>query len=166
MLSTSSRNLGVFVLALAALTRVDLAMAEEASGTVDFKGKTANLKYAYLVTGPDSMDPNARVRQIILSQTDLAADIQACTAMGCITNNLTEGMTVDLVAGPRLFYWVVLNGQLIQHSGTEETTSLVTTHDEPGRVAGTLTIDDTGSGGPKVEAEFDVVLLKEFDSVF
>jgi len=166
MLGNGNRNSCVLVLVFAALTSAGFATADETSGTVNFKGKTANLEYAYLVTGPDAMDQEMTVRRIILSRTDIAADIQACTSLGCSTDNLTEGMTVDLVDGPRLYYWVVLDGQLIQHSGTEETTSLAATRDEPGRVSGTLTIDDTGSGGPRIEAEFDAVLLKEFDSVY
>jgi len=156
---------GVLVLALAALTRVDVTMANEATGTVNYQGKTATFKYAYLVTGPDAMDQETIIRRVILSETDIASDILACTTLGCSTDNLNEGMTLDLVDGPRLYYWVVLNGQLVQYSGTEETSSLAATRDEPGRVAGTLNIDDTESGGPKIEAEFDAVLLKEFESL-
>jgi hypothetical protein len=166
MHSNGSRYLGVLVLALTALAPVDVTMADEASGTVNYQGKTATFKYAYLVRGPDAMDQETIIRRVILSQTDIAADIEACTTLGCSTDNLTEGMTVDLVDGPRLYYWVVLNGQMVQYSGTEETTSLAATQDEPGRVAGTLNIDDTGSNGPKIEAEFDAVLLKEFDSIY
>jgi len=139
-------------------------MADEATGTVNYKGRTATLKYAYLVKGPDEMDQETIIRRVILSQTDIAADIQACTTLGCCTNNLTEGITVDLDAGSRLNYWVVLNDQLVQYSGTEQTTALEATQDEPGRVAGTLNIDDTEADGPKVEATFDAALLKEFEA--
>ena len=164
MQSNGSQYLGVVVLALAALALMDVAMADEATGTVNYKGRTATLKYAYLVKGPDEMDQETIIRRVILSQTDIAADIQACTTLGCCTNNLTEGITVDLDAGSRLNYWVVLNDQLVQYSGTEQTTALEATQDEPGRVAGTLNIDDTEADGPKVEATFDAALLTEFEA--
>jgi hypothetical protein len=160
--SQGSRYLSVVVLALSVLARVDVAMADEATGTVNYKGRTATLKYAYLVKGPDEMDQETIIRRVILSQTDIGADIQACTTLGCCTNNLTEGVTVDLDAGPRLNYWVVLNDQLVQYSGTKRPTALEASLDEPGRVAGTLNIDDTEADGPKVEATFDAALLKEF----
>jgi hypothetical protein len=98
--SQGSRYLSVVVLALSVLARVDVAMADEATGTVNYKGRTATLKYAYLVKGPDEMDQETIIRRVILSQTDIGADIQACTTLGCCTNNLTEGVTVDIDAGP------------------------------------------------------------------
>jgi len=161
-----NRNAGrlphILVLALAALLPLGAAIADEVKGTVNYKGKSATLKYAYLVSGPDSMDDKVIIREVILSQTDIAADIQACTTLSCSTNNLTDGLTVDLDAGPRLNYWVVLNKQMTQYSGTAAPDALNATLDEPGRLAGTLSITGSGSDGPKIEATFDVVLLKEF----
>jgi hypothetical protein len=34
----------------------------------------------------------------------------------------------------------------------------------PAHLAGRLAIDDTSAGGPKIDAKFDVTLLKEFKS--
>lgn len=162
MEGNSNRYGGVVAFVLALLIPAGVATAGEAKGTVSFKGKTATVKYAYLVKGPDEEDAETTIRRVILSQTDIAAKIQACTTMSCSTKDLTEGATVGLDAGPRLNYWVALNDQLVQHSGTKETTALKATRDEPGRLAGTLRIDDTAADGPKVEAEFDAPLLKEF----
>ena len=162
MCNRGDRYLGVVLLLLAALITSGVAVADETKGTVSYKDKTATLKYAYLVKGPDSMDPEIIIRQVILSQTDLSADIQACTTLSCCTNNLTEGLTIDFDAGPRLNYWVVLNNQMVQYSGTQTVEALDATRNEPGQIAGTLFIDATASGGPKVEATFDATLLKEF----
>ena len=162
MEGNSLRTGGMVVFVVALLIPGGVVTAGEAKGKVSFKGKTATVKYAYLVKGPDDVDTETTIRRVILSQNDIAAKIQACTTMKCSTNDLTEGATVDLDAGPRLNYWVTLNDQLVQHSGTKETTALKTTKDEPGRLAGTLHIDDTAFDGPKVEAEFDAALLKEF----
>jgi len=164
MYKRNDRKLGAVLLILAVLLLPLEATADEANGTVNFKGKTATLKYAYLVRGPDSMDPETIIRQVILSQTDLSADIQACTTLSCCTNNLTEGVSFDLDAGPRLNYWVALNDQMIQHSGTKPMEVLAATSNESGHLAGTLSIDDSAGGGPVVEVVFDAKLLKEFDS--
>jgi len=164
MYNRGNRYLGSALLVLALLMALSVATADETTGTVNYKGKTATLKYAYLVTGPDAMNPETIIRQVILSQADLTKDIQACTTLSCCTNNLGDGITVDLDDSPRLNYWVVLNNQMVQYSGTKPTTALNATRNEPGQVAGTLSIDDTAAGGPRVEAVFDATLLKEFET--
>lgn len=62
---------------------------------------------------------------------------------------------------PRLNYWVVLNGQRVQYSGTESTAALKLTTDSPQRLAGSLAFDGARAGGPEVALEFDAPLLKE-----
>jgi hypothetical protein len=139
------------------------AEAGEAKGTLTHPRGTLALKYAYLVKGPDAVDPAISVRRLILSAEDLGAKLAACTTMSCTDGEVTEGMTVDLDGGPRLNYWMAIKGGMVQYSGTEKLEALKTRSDEPGKLAGTLSLDDTGSGGPKVEVEFDAALLKELD---
>jgi hypothetical protein len=136
-----------------------------AKGTLSYKSKAGALtmapKFAYLVKGPDAVDSSKIIRHLILSATDLGAKIQACTTMSCTDSDLGSGMTVDLDAGPRLNYWVVLNNQRVQYSGTEPPASLTLTTNTPSRLAGTLTFDSTAAGGPQVAIEFDAPLVKE-----
>jgi hypothetical protein len=73
-----------------------------------------------------------------------------------------EGATVDLAGGSRLNYWTVLDGQKIQYSGTARNESLSTRSSDQGRIAGSLAIDDTAGGGAKLNADFDVTVLKDF----
>jgi hypothetical protein len=70
-------------------------------------------------------------------------------------------MTVDLDAGPRLNYWISLNDQRVQYSGTAMPVALKLTTDTPTRLAGKLTIDDTAAGGPKIDVDFDTPLVQE-----
>src|SRR5215467_171189 len=60
----------VFVL----VASVGLSAADDAKGTLNYKGKSKDfavaLKYAHFVKGPDDMDPKATVKRIILSSTD------------------------------------------------------------------------------------------------
>ena len=111
--------------------------------------------------GPDAIEPGKIIRKLILSTTDLGAKIDACKTMSCTDADLGEGLTVDLDAGPRLNYWVVLNGQRIQYSGTEPPASLKLTTDTPQRLAGTLAFDGTAAGGAQVAIEFDTPLVRE-----
>ena len=97
--------------------------AGEAKGTVDYKGRTTNVKYAYLVKGPDAVSKQT-IRRLILSSTDLAAKIAACKTMSCTDSDLGDGLSVNLEDGPRLNYWMVMNGQKVQYSGTEPKGSL------------------------------------------
>lgn len=138
------------------------ALAGEVNGTIAHRGNAIPVRYAYLVKGPDSMDPKTIVRKIILSATDLEAKIRACATMSCADSDLNDGMTIDFDAGPRLNYWVVRNRQTVQYSGTAPPTVFAATRNEPTHLAGTLSFDSAGSGGPKVELRFDAALLKEF----
>ena len=136
--------------------------AGEAKGTLSHKGKVVTLTRAYLVTGPDAVDPKRMVRRIILSAKDVGAKVRACETMGCATDGVMEGLVVDLDGGPRLNYWMTLNDQLVQHSGTKPPAALKASADEPKRLAGKLSFDDTAALGPKVDVEFDATLVKEF----
>src|SRR5258708_34460723 len=141
------------------------AAGGSATGTVTFKSKgapiTATLKYVWLVKGPDAMDPKMTIRHLIFSATDIGAKIAACKTMSCTDADLGSGMTVDLGTGPRLNYWVSLNDQRVQYSGTVTPNALKLTTDTPGRLAGKLSIDDIAAGGAKVDVEFDTPLLQE-----
>jgi hypothetical protein len=136
-----------------------------AKGTLTYKSKsgviTMTPKFAYLVKGPDAVDPGKVIRHLIFSPTDLGAKIEACTTMSCTDSGLGSGLTVDLDAGPRLNYWVVLNDQRVQYSGTEPPAALSLTTNTPARLAGKLVFDGAAMGGPQVDIEFDVPLMKE-----
>jgi hypothetical protein len=147
---------------VASLLAAPALAADTASGTVTYKTRSATFKYAYLVKGPDAIDPKLTIRELILSSADIGAKLQACKTMSCASGLVDEGMTVDFGAGPRLNYWLVMNGQKIQYSGTAQPTAFTGAQNDPARLAGKLRIDDTAAGGPRVEAEVDVGLTKEF----
>ena len=157
------RSVLAFICATALFAiKITPSVAGETKGTITAAKGTVTIKYAYLVKGPDSLDPKKIIRKIILTDQDLGAKIAACTTMSCADSDLTSGLTVDLDGGPRLNFWMVMNGGMVQHSGTEETTALKLTADEAKRLAGKLSFDKTSSGGPKVGADFDATLVKEF----
>jgi hypothetical protein len=159
----SARRICTLTLALAAaLAWGASAAGNEGKGTIDYKGRTTTLKYAWLVKGPDSMEPKQTIRMLILAADDIGAKISACKTISCASGALQEGATVDFDAGPRLNYWVVQNGQRIQYSGTAKPATFTPLANEPGRLAGKLAIDDSAAGGAKLAAEFDVTVLKEF----
>ncbi len=138
------------------------SVAGEAKGTLTHPKATVTFKYAYLVKGPDAIDNKKIIRRVILTAEDYAAKLQACAAMSCSDGELMEGLTLDLDGGPRVNYWMVLKGQMVQHSGSKESTVLKITADDTKRLAGKLSFDDSGSGGPKVDVEFDATMTKEF----
>lgn len=136
------------------------AAAGDAKGTVAYKGRTVAVKYAYLVAGPDAMTKQ-KIRRVILSTQDLSGKIASCTTMMCTDGGLTEGLSINFEDGPRISYWMVMNDQKIQYSGTEPKGSLSLKADDAKKIAGTLKFDKAAAGGPKVDVEFDAALLKE-----
>ena len=137
-----------------------------AKGTLIYKSRagtfTANLNYAWLVKGPNSMDPGRTLRHVILSATDIGPALQSCKTMMCADGQLTQGMTVDFDVGPRLNYWISLNGQKVQYSGTVAPDAFAARVNDARHLAGRLAIDDATAGGAKVDVEFNSKLSKEF----
>ncbi|MEP6701561.1 MAG: hypothetical protein ABJB04_01140 [Betaproteobacteria bacterium] len=161
-MSVSMRCVARVAALVAGLALVMAAAAEPATGTLKYKDKRTTLKYAWLVTGPSDVDPDKTVRRLVLSATDIGAQLLACRTFSCTDTEVHEGMTVDLVPGPRVHYWVAINFQTTQYSGTTNSDVFAARSNDPQRLAGKLSIDDLGAGGPKVDAEFDVALLKDF----
>ena len=156
------RTASAFATLAAAFAFAGSVSAEPAKGTVAQGGRSATIRHAWLVAGPDAIDPKTTVRQVVLSATDIGARIGACARMGCVSGLVEEGMTVIFGAGPRLLFWVSLNGQRVQYSGTEAPSSFVATANEGKRIAGRLVIDKTTSGGSKIDVQFDAPLVKTF----
>jgi hypothetical protein len=159
--TTASRRAVVAAAALA-LAGTALAAGNDAKGTIAYKNFNVALKYAWLVKGPDSMDPKKTIRKLVLSATDIGAKLAACASMSCADGSVTEGATVDFDSGPRLNYWMVVNGQKVQYSGTVVPSALAAKANDANHVAGRLTIDDAAMGGPKIDAEFDATVGKEY----
>ena len=139
------------------------AIAGDAKGTVTYKDRTADVKYAYLVKGPDSVTKQP-IRRLVLSTKDLGGKIAACKTMSCTDSDLDDGLSVNLEPGPRFNYWMVMNGQKIQYSGTEPVAALAAKTDDAKKLAGTLRFDKTSAGGPKVDVTFDAPMVKELSA--
>ena len=146
------------VIALAAFAAP--AVAGDAKGTVLYKGRTLEVKNAFLVTTKDAMSGKS-MRRLILAPKDIGAKINSCAKMSCVDGDLDDGIEFDFVDGPRLNYWLVMNGQKIQYSGTEPKESLAATTNDAKKVAGALKFDKTSAGGPKVDLTFDASFVKD-----
>jgi hypothetical protein len=147
---------------LALCAPLDAHAADTGSGKLDYKGRSAALKYAWLVTGPSDMAPGKTVRRLILSASDIGAKLDACTTFSCTDAQVTEGATVDFTGGARIDYWIAMNGQKVQYSGSTRPESFAARANDAAHLAGRLAIDDASAGGPRLEAEFDVARLKDF----
>jgi hypothetical protein len=138
---------------------------ENSKGSLVYKGnkKTYNveLKYAHFVTGPDSFDPDKKIRRLIFTSSSLESRIKTCEVMSCVDRYI-EGIQVDLDAAHRILYWVNLNDQLVQYSGTAALDAISISSQSDDRIAGRLQIDNAAGGGPVVDVTFDAALIKSF----
>lgn len=136
-----------------------------ATGTARYTSKkgpiTVTFTHAAAVSGTDAFSGKP-MRRLVLSTRDVSGALKACDSMmRCSTGGLEEGMTLDVSPGePRYGYWFVANGQLVQYSGMVAPDALTLTTDSPTRLAGTLTLDQAGAGGPVVKVTFDAAVLK------
>ena len=133
--------------------------ANTASGTMIIGKHTVAIKYVYLVSAAEGAKKD---RRLIFSAKDLAASIGKCTTISCTTNDLNEGLELELDSGERMNLWAVANGQKVQHSDTVVRSELAATADKPDAVSGVLAIDRSSIGGPKINIDFKAGLTKAF----
>ena len=139
--------------------------ADSASGTITFKGGKCVVKHGWLVRGPDEMDPSITVLRLYLSSADGSAAAKACKTLSCADYSLRDGAMVDFGDSRHLAYAVRLNGERLQYSGGTNSEAFTLTTNEPNRLAGKLLIDDTASGGAKVDVIFDLTVVNTFTSI-
>lgn len=151
---------GCVLLGFAFNTRSDVGKGKLVYKTGS-KAFDMNIKSAYFIAGPDGFDSGKKIRRLIFTTNTLDDKIKSCGAMNCVDQYI-EGLQVDLDAAPRLLYWISLNNQLVQYSGTAQNEFLTLTTDSPDHLAGTLKFDQSASGGPAVDVTFDAKLLKTF----
>lgn len=148
-----------------------VAFAGDAKGTVKYehKGKTrtAEFKYAYLVTGPNAINPSKITRQFFFSSADIGAAIQKCQTLSyCAGEVMPTGLAVlwvDVGAptdNDSLMFSIGFKGADEQFmSGSTPRTGLKATADTATRLAGKLTVK---SPSVTAEVQFDTQLFKEF----
>ena len=152
-------------MAVVLMSGVIAVAAGTAKGTATYKSQkgaiTVTFSHAAVVAGP-SVVSGKPMRRLVLSTKDVSAALEACDSMmRCSDGGIGEGMTMDFEAGEaRLGYWFVANDQLVQYSGTVKPESVTLTTDDGKRLAGTVTFDQTASGGPSVQVTFDAPLVK------
>ena len=135
---------------------------DTAGGTVTLKSFKSAIKHGYLVRGPDEMDPDKTVLRLYLSSADIGARIKDCKTLSCADSALTDGAMVDFSDARHLGYAVRLNGERAQYSGGTDGAAFQLTKNQPDHLAGKLHIDDTKTDGAKVDATFDLTLVKAF----
>ncbi|MGH7783456.1 MAG: hypothetical protein ACREO5_06425 [Candidatus Binatia bacterium] len=155
--------LSVLVLWLATLTFA--SAGDRASGTISFKAAKGAVKYGFLGRGPDEMDSSKTVLRLYLSSADIGAKIKAAKTLSDADNALEDGAMVDFGDSPHLAYAVRLNSDRVQYSGGTNADAFALTTNKPDHLAGKLHIDDSASGGAKIDATFDLTLVKTFTSL-
>lgn len=155
----------VFGMAILAGSTFHSVLPDQAQGTLSYQGKTkkttVELTSVALISGPDIMDASQKFRRLIFSTADISAKIKSCATMGCVDDGF-EGLQLDLVEGPRYNYWLSLNGQMTQYSGTCPPEALKLTTNTPERLAGSFTLPGGSAGGPVIQVTFDAKMVKKF----
>lgn len=157
-----TQMVGAIVLALQLVATNAAFGADKTNGTASFKSYSSTLKYGWLVRSPDQMDASKTTLRLFLSSTDIGTKIKACTTLSCANLALEDGVKVDYSDARHLAYSVKLNGQRVQYSGGTEGAAFELKINSPDRLAGTLHIDDSATGGAKVDVDFDLTLINTF----
>ncbi len=145
----------ILVVSVLSIGSSTLALAgDSASGTVSFQAAKGVVKFGFLVCGPDQMDPSKTVLRLYLSSADIGAKVKAAKTFSDADNALTDGAMVDFGDARHLGYAIRLTGERVQYSGGTDAGAFTLTTNKPDHLAGKLQIDDTASGGAKVDATF------------
>ncbi len=138
---------------------------DSASGAISFKDAKGMVKYGFLVRGPDDFEPSKTVLRFYLSSVDIGAKVKAAKTFSEANRALEDGAMVDFSDAPPLSYAVRLNHTLVQVTGGTNLEAFTLTTNKPDDLAGELHFDATASGGAKVDATFDLTLVKTFTSL-
>ena len=156
----------ILVVSVIWLATSTLALAgDSASGTVSFQAAKGPVKFGFLVRGPDEMDPSKTVLRLYLSSVNIGAKLKAAKTFSDADNALEDGAMVDFGDARHLGYAIRLNGERVQYSGGTDGEAFKLTTNKPDHFAGKLQIDDSASGGAKVDTTFDLTLVKTFTSL-
>ena len=159
---TAFRN----ILAIQALALIFCGPAragDEASGNVTMNTAKTVIRHAWMVRARDEMDAQRTILRVYLSSVDIGQDIKACKTLSCADSALQDGAMVDYGDASHLGYAVRLNGGKVQYSGGTDADAFTLTTQASDRLAGKLLSDDSGRGGARVEATFDVAVSNHFD---
>lgn len=139
--------------------------ADSAAGSVAMGNATGSISHAVMVRGPDEMDPARQILRLYLSSSDIRAQVEACKDLACADAALQDGAMVDFGDARHLGYAVRLDGERVQYSGGTDAGAFALTTHTPDHLAGKLHIDDSGMGGARVDATFDLTVARTFTSV-
>ena len=136
---------------------VDGGMAKgELSITFDGAPDHIAITNAYLVSGPDSLEPTKMTRRLIFSAADVGPAITACADANCALYSSKERVWVALDDATTMSWHAQINDK--QASGMTSRSGLVLATDEPNHLAGTLKLDMMGV---KANIEFDAHLMSQ-----
>jgi hypothetical protein len=139
------------------------APAGRAGGTASFDKHTVDIKYGWLVRGPDEFDRSKTILRLYFSATDVGAKIAACETMSCADGTLANGGFVNFGSLGYNGYWLTLDGGRVQYSGGADATAFALTTKRPNHLAGKVRIDDSSFGGGKLTVDFDLPLARTFE---
>lgn len=161
MIASNKHRLSFATLIALASPMLFAAGGDRAQGTLTVQAEDKPLQmqlgHAYYVSGPDTFEADRMTRRLVFSADDLAATIRACPDVRCATIPSSDGLVLELddAGSPR--YWAHVRP--MQYSGSVDSGGLVLRADTADRLAGTLTIADSGV---KTTIDFDATLLKAF----
>jgi hypothetical protein len=156
--------------------------ADKASGTVVDKidPASADIKYGYLLRGPDVYfdtgangdlyDPkNPTMLRIILSSTDIGAQIRECVNLSCATEVLKDGVYFDYANGKGAPHDLPCEirfsaGDDHKWNNVEKLGALTLSSNKPDHLAGKLHIDF--GGYHEADVDFDLTLFKTFKTQY
>ena len=153
-----SRSLIAAMLVLAVSSA---SAADSAQGTLVVQGEdkplSMELSHAYFITGPDDLDATKITRRLLFTGADVRSTIAACEQSDCAMYSFSEGMWVQIDDTSTMRWWGKVKP--VQQSGMLNRSALVLTTDQPDRLAGTLTLDNSGK---PAKITFDASLVKAF----
>ena len=109
------------------------------------------LQHAYLIAGDNY---GSKVRKVILSAVDIKGTDRRLERADERQLEAAHGISFELDPSmPFVGYWMAIDDQKTQVSAPLDKKLFTTSADTPQRIAGKVTFDQTGSGGPKVDVE-------------
>jgi hypothetical protein len=158
------RTLLATALFASALAAIASAAAPSFEGKFVLKGKSYDLKYAWMVRGTSKLSPGEVKTYVIVSADDVSAKIKQCADVTCaVWDAVSNGIVLE---PDKAGWWILVHdpgGKTSQHSGPNMRGSGWTeTASTKDRLAGRL-LWKPDNGDPIFDFKVDALLLKSWE---
>ena len=130
-------------------------------GKAIIAGQAFDLRYAWLIRGPDAFEPGKMNTFIVMAPDDISAELSKCPTVKCAIWDVLKNGVILQPEKDGGFWIRALHPRLAKEQQLAAR-GWTATVDQPGRIAGKLHWVPQGQDPPTLDLTIDAALLKSY----